>query len=189
MAVFYIRCWFPCSYSLTTWSCWPLLLRACKDRSTHWPSFVTFDSRRSTWVEPRFWSFMHWRDLFQTYISTTEGGQRLRSPWLTLTWEYISQGLVLVCGRPFSLGSVEGAVPWPSSRDSASWVSFRTRSMSAGLRLLSPPPIFVGEFCLVYNSAVLWQHPSISLLQPYIVSFSMLSSIGISDSAALCYGI
>jgi hypothetical protein len=42
---------------------------------------------------------------------------------------YSSWGLTLVCDMLSILRTVKGTVPWPSSRDDASWVSFK----------LSPP--------------------------------------------------
>jgi hypothetical protein len=67
-------------------------------------------------------------------------GVEIEITTLTLTWEYSSHDLVSVCDRPFSLNSVKGTVPWPSLRDSASWVSFRTsRLNSTSWRRLSDP--------------------------------------------------
>jgi hypothetical protein len=82
---------------------------------------------------------MHRRALLQTYISTT-GGAEIE---ITTTYTYLGvqfTGPRFGMRRPFSLDSVKGTVPWPSSRDSASWVSFRTsRPNSTSWRQLSDP--------------------------------------------------
>jgi hypothetical protein len=62
---------------------------------------------------------------------------------ITTTYTYLGVQFTGPCfssDMPFCLGSVKGTVPWPSSRDNASWVNFRTSCPnSTSWRQLSDP--------------------------------------------------
>jgi hypothetical protein len=68
---------------------------------------------------------------------------------ITTTYTYLGVQFTGPCfssDKPFCLGLVKGMVPWPSSRDNASWVCFRTSCPdSTSWRQLSDPQFFMAQ--------------------------------------------